>query len=307
MNFGDIRTRWEYMDFIKQAREQKPYRGVEMPKYPLGNRRYSDRYWVPRISLEDKNDWINKSPPIETYYGNTLLGVFYPDNTFEFTGGSYYGGDTMIMSRLLPGWIAHKVNYGGMLFYHKQSRVTHPVYKGMRLRLCDGVPTKDYEVHVNVVDRKATAPIRKQYDEFFKTAGIMLRAMGDEAIYKELHETETMVKSVGKNLLSDVINMNDPAGSVMALVLRYNWAETGSRLHWNNNNWSYKIFCSHSRGGENLVKSIRELLFKELYKEGLEEGKQYLKTKVLKPGEKLGTCNWGHKIFVDGVEVQRIK
>lgn len=306
--FRDIDIRWEYMNFIKQAREEKPYRGMPMPKYPLGKREYSDRYWVPVISEDDKKDWISKSPPIKAYYGNSLLGIYHPDNTFEFKADTYYCvRDTMIMSRLLPGWVSFRINYGGMMFHHKQSRVTHPVHKGMRIRLCDGTPTKNYEVHVNCVDRKLTAPLRKQYDEFFKIAGAMLRTMGDEAIYKELHEIETMVRSGSKNLLSDVININDPAGSVMALALRYDWANTRSRLHWNNNNWSYKIFCNHSRGGENLVKSIKELFFTELYKKGLDEGEQYLMTKIVGVGEKMPTCYWGHKMFVDGVEVQRVR
>lgn len=303
MNFGDIKTKWEYMDFIKQAREEKPYRGVEMPKYPLGNRRYSDRYWVPRIGLEDKDNWMSKSPPIEIYYGNSPLGVFYPDNTFEFAHRHYCGGDTMIMSRLLPGWIAYKIQYGGLIFHHKQTRVTHPVYKAMRIRLCDGAPTKDYEIHINVVDRKATAPLRKEYDEFFKTAGVMLRAMGDDAIYRELQEMHKDSKSHSQREL----NMQDPAGTIMNLVLKYNWADTATRLHYSNNEWSFRIFSSHSRGGENLVKSIKEILFKELYIQGIEEGKQYLKTKIYKPGDKLATCYWGHKIIVDGAEVERIK
>lgn len=308
MTFRDISTRWEYMDFIRQARTDKPYRGTNIVKYPLGKRRYSDRYWTPRIEITDENktNWMNTSPPIEVYYGSTMLGTYHSDNTFEFNNSHYFnGGDVMIVSSMLPGWVSFKSQYGGMMFHHRQSRVTHPVYHGMRIRLCDGAPVRDYEVHVNTVDRKLTAPLRKEYEQFFKTAGIMLRAMGDEAIYKELKEINKTPKSYGEDFARHILEMQDPAFIVMNLVLKYDWAQTTSSLNWNNH-WGFKKFCMHSRGGENLLKGVKELLFKELYKLGMEEGKQYLKVKIFKPGDKLPTCNWGHKMIVDGKEVRRI-
>ena len=262
-------------------------------------------------------DWQSYSPPIAAYYGGTLLGTFYPDNTFEFNGKYLGQGDMTLLSSMLPGWVCTKVQYGGVMFTHRQSRVVHPVYKGMRIRLCDGKPIKDYEVHVNLLDRKLTAPIRKEYEKFFKVAEAMLKAMGDEAIYKEIkaiHQGEVPLRSNENGSpihpryidVLKVIDHNDPAGSVLSLMLRYDWAQILYSISWHND-YAYKKFCVHSRGGENLVKSVKEHFFKEVYKDQMRAGVHLMQTQVFKTGEKMATCYWGHKMLVDGVEVERIR
>lgn len=330
MSFYDIKTRWEYLDFVKQSREQKPYRGHTMPRYPLGNRRYSDRYWTPVIDFEKVKadygvdhkeaieNWNSYADCIETYYGPYRLLTYYKDNTVEFCPNmkSYCQGETQILSRLLPGWVGSKVQYGGMMFHHKHSGQSYPVYHGMRIRICDGKPVKDYEVHVNQLDRKLTAPVRKKYDKFFKIAGAMLRSMGDEAIYKELveiHNGNVPLRATESGTaitynfpdVEQMINLNDPAGSVLNLVMRYDWAQTRYRIsYWPQQH--FPQFCTHSQGGENLLKGVKESFFTELYKDGMRKGENYLKTVVYTTGEKLGTCYWGHKMFVDGQQVERV-
>lgn len=307
MSFYDIEVKLSYEQFIHQAETSKPYRGSKIPKYPIGNRRYSSRHWIPRVSQLNTptTEWIKEQPPIDIFYGSRRLGTFYSDDTFEFPDiVSYHGGENQLINSLLPMWIAAKCQYGGMMVHHKNYDNSHPVYQGMRVRLYDGNPVKDYEVQVYSVDRKLTAPLRKQYEQFFKTAGVMLRAMGDEAIYRELKEIVDDKRQRAVDVL-DVIDVKDPAGSVMLLTLRYNWADVRSKISWDSH-WSFRNFASHSRGGENLLKSIKELFFRDLYQKGLSEGENYLKAKVYKPGQKLGTCTWGHKMFVDGQEVRRI-
>jgi len=329
MSFYDINTRWEYIDFIKQARQEKPYKGNTLPKYPLGRRRYSLRYWTPVIDLlkvkqeygverEDAmQHWWSFADSIEAYYGPYRLLTYYPDNTVAFTPNMRYGqGETQILSRVLPGWVGSKAQYGGMMFTHKHSRVSHPLYEGMRIRICDGQPVNDYEVHVNALDKKLTAPIRKKYDELFKIAGAMLRSMGDDVVYKELIEiykghvplrsTENGTAiTYNFNEVEQIIDPNDPAGSVMNLVMRYDWAQTRYKIQYWPDHY-YKEFCVHSQGGENLVKGVKELFFTELYKDGMRRGENYHKVKVFRTGEKIGTCYWGHKMFVDGKEVKRL-
>ena len=44
-------------------------------------------------------------------------------------------------------------------------------------------------------------------------------------------------------------------------------------------------------------------MYKELYKKS---GDNVYKVKVIKPGDKLVTSEWGSKVYVNGVEVKRI-
>ena len=317
--FADIDTIWEYRQLLDKAAQIKPYRntGALNPKYPLGTRRYSDRYFKPRLDLikhEDINPptWYNyyDKPPIEIYYTDRyMLGTFHPDNTFEFNPsvGSYNQGDTGVVSSVLPGWITSKANYGGLVFYHRQTRTAVPVYENMRIRLCDGMPTDPFELHVNTLDRKKTKSYRAKYDEMFKLSVTMLKAMGSEAIAHELHE---MIKgqvapafNYKHEELSKAYDSNDPAGAVMWLAMRYNISNCRYAHHYQG--YGFRRFLS-SLTPEVLVRNVKNYFYKEIYNEAISKGEDVLKSKIYRYGDKLPTAEWGQKIIVNGVVHKRL-
>lgn len=315
MPFNDIDTAWEYHKFIEWAKEaKKPYRfsSKDKPRYPLGDRRYSDRFFVPRLeSVPEHSEWTNWPVPIEIYYSERyMLGTFHPDDTFEFNpSANHYGqGDIGVLSSVLPGWVSSRVNYGGLVFYHRQTKNVVPVFQGLRIRLCDGTPVQNYEMHVKSLDRKLTKPYRAAHDGMFKTGLTMLRAMGVEGIVKEL---EDMIKgqvvpcvNYKHDDLDKAFYPNDPAGAVLWLTLRYNIHDVESTFRYQNT-WSYKRFM-HFATPENIVKNVRKYFYDEIYNAAKVKGEQVLQTKVYKFGDKLPTVEWGHEIIVDGVKCKRI-
>lgn len=324
-NFKDIKTIWEYSQLIDLAKNNKPYRNAskDSPRYPLGNRRYSDRYFKPRLDSNNKDidfdRWffhhgsLYDRPPIEIYYSDRyMLGTFHSDNTFEFnpSWGSYSQGDNGVVSAVLPGWISSKVSYGGLVFYHRQTRVEVPVHEGMRIRLCDGAPTEPYEMHVTTLDRKKTRPYRQKYDAMFKTALVMLNGMGVEGVLNELHEMHKGQVAPAFNYKHELLershDADDPAGAVLWLALRYNTFDCRYKLGMANTNyWSWHNFVNQMEP-PSLVRSVKNYLYKEVYGQAIERKEDILKSKVYRYGDKLPTVEWGHKMFVNGVERKRL-
>lgn len=325
MNFGDINTVWEYSQFIEQAKSTKPYKGgpKDVLKYPLGKRRYSERYFRPRIDMlpeesrvhMSEDHWFNYhlKPPIEIYYTERfMLGTFHPDNTFEFNPSynTYGQGDASVVSAVLPGWIQCKSQYGGYIFTHRQTRSVVPVFHGLRIRLCDGAPIQDYELHVNFLDRKLTKPYRDRHENMFKVAQPMLRGMGAEAIIKELSEMVRGQVAPAFNYrheeLSKSFSTDDPAGAVMWLALRYNTGNCRWDLqHDHTNAWrAYRIL--HAFAPDTLLNNVKTKFFDEVYTEESRKGVNLFRTKVFKHGDKLPTIGWGSKLIVDGQLRNRI-
>lgn len=325
MSFYDIKSVWEYKHLLQIAKDQKPYRGSnkEQPKYPLGNRRYSDRYFKPCIDLLDKDEqrdikasedpkaWMYFGTPIEIYYTDAYrLGTFYKDSTFEFnpSADGYNQGDTGIMSSVLPGFLYSKVGYGGAVFRHRQTKTEVPVYQGLRIRLCDGRPTEDFEMHVYTLDRKKTKVYREAHDGMFKNGLFMLKAMGVENIFEELKQIAlgkiTLPVDYKHEDLFKSYDHNDAAGAILSLALRYNINDCKYQFSYSNS-WGYQRFLS-SLGPEPLVRSVKNYFYTEVYNEAISRKEEVLQTKIYKFGDKLPTTAWGHKIFVNGVERKRI-
>lgn len=323
-SFQDIKTVWEYYQFLEQASKTKPYKGgsKDVLKYPLGNRRYSDRYFRPRLDMLPEiyqrdisvEEWFNHpaQPPIEIYYTDRyMLGTFHPDNTFEFnpSWGSYGQGDNGVVSAVLPGWIQSKVQYGGCLFTHRQTRIAVPVFEGLRIRLCDGSPVQDYKLQVNFLDKKLTKPYRDKYENMFTVASAMLKGMGAEAIYKELMAmVEGQVAPAFNYKHEDLLKSftaDDPAGAVMWLTLRYNIADCRYRLNGPGSYWATHRLMD-GLDPTNLLKNVRARFFDEVYTEAKAKGENLFRVKTFKHGDKLPTIGWGSKLLVDGQERKRI-
>ena len=322
MPFADIDTVWEYQQLIDKARNIKPYKNSGIvPTYPLGNRRYSNRYFAPVLNacgehiengiVNGEQPWQDFDLPITANYCGKL-GTFYPDNTFEFNPNvAYYGqGEAGVISSMLPGWVESKAQYGGLVFKHRQSRNIVPVFQGLKIRLCDGTPVQDYEIHAKCLDKKLTKKYRNQYDPMFKTGAAMLRAMGVEGTVNELVQMAEGQVSPAYNYnhkeLDKAFDPNDPAGAILWLTLRYNIYECRHRLQRAfSNNWGYQRFIQ-SMGAEVLIHNVRKYFYNEVYNKAIEDGDDVRQTKVYKFGDKIPTVEWGCKIFVDGQEVRRI-
>lgn len=317
MPFYDIKTVWEYKQLAEHASKTKPYRNSskENPRYPLGNRRYSERFYKPRLDLIDEDlrdeEWWYCGPPIEIYYQDRyMLGTFHKDSTFEFNPsfGSYSQGDTGVVSSVLPGWIQSKVNYGGLIFHHKQAKVQVPIYQGLRVRLCDGTPTEPYEMHVHSLDRMKTKPYRKEHDGMFKNGLFMLKAMGAESVVEELKSIALGNIKLERDYKDTDLDMaydpKDPAGAILALALRYNLNNCSCKFSYSNS-WGYQRFLA-SMGPQPLIRSVKNYFYRELYIRARDKGEEVLQTKVYKFGDKMPTTEWGHKILVNGVERKRL-
>ena len=210
------------------------------------------------------------------------------------------------MSAVLPGWIAARANYGGLVFVHRQTKVMLPVYKGMRIRLCDGAPTEPFELHVNTLDRKKTKPHRTQYDQMFKIATAMLSAMGVEKTCNELEEmgkgTVAPTFNYVHEELSEAFDPNDPAGAVLWLALRYNINDCRHGLKYHRSSFWFL----ESLKPKPLIHNVKNHFYSEIYNDVIQKGGDILKSKVYRYGDKLPTTEWGQKILVNGVEHKRI-
>lgn len=316
MGFRDVYHRVSYDHFMAQTRTEQPYRSADgLKRYPLGKRQYSKRYWI----LKDDGT-------ITIHYDGPLLGVVHPDSTFEFrmdvgrTG--YDQGEAMLLTSLvaspeLGGWVMSQAHKGGCVFVLRanedspwKERMIFPVFKGLRVRLSDGKPMTEYEVHTRVLDRKATAPIRKQYETIFKTAKAMITAMGPSAVVQELfHIQNGQIPGALNYLASNVfeaIDVNDPAGMVLNLTMRYDYANLKSHICWRGHlNIPERTERLYTQFQHTHVNAIKEKFMTELYIIALKEGKELVLTKVTGQLDKLPTKAWGQKIVVNGAEVQR--
>lgn len=323
--FTDINTVWEYRQLLEQAFKTKPYKGgsKDVLKYPLGKRRYSERYFRPRIDMLPEvtqehmsvEHWFNHydKPPIEVYYtDNCMLGTFYPDDTFEFnpSHSTYYQGAAGVVSSVLPGWIQCKSQYGGYIFTHRQTRSVVPVFEGLRIRLCDGTPVQNYELQVNFLDKKLTKPYRDRHENMFEVAHAMLKGMGTVAILKELSEMIQGQVAPAFNYkhedLSKSFTTDDPAGAVMWLALRYNIGN----CRWDIDRYHMSTWLSHrlmhTFEPSILLKNVKARFLDEVYTEAGMKGENIFRTKTFKHGDKLPTIGWGSKLLVDGQERKRI-
>ena len=318
MSFRDVYHRDSYDHFMAQTKVEQPYRSADgLKRYPLGHRKYSKRYWI----LKDDGT-------IAIHYDGPLLGVVHPDSTFEFRmdegRDGYEQGEAMLLTSLvarpgLGGWVMSQAHKGGCVFVLRpnedgpwKERMIFPVFKGLRVRLSDGKPMTEYEVHTSILDRKATAPIRKPYETIFKTAKTMISAMGPKAVVEELFFISNGQIPGARNLAAtnvlEAVDLNDPVGMVLNLTMRYDYANLASHTRWHgHSNMHERTERLYAQFQRTHVASIKARFLTELYNDALDEGQELLTTKVTGPLDKLPTSGWGQKIVVNGVETQRYR
>lgn len=316
MSFRDVERAWSYNIFTKYAENNKPYRDSpkDRPRYPLGARRYSNRFYEPvGMSKESiPTNWMYSKAPVALYYGErNKLGIYHPDDTFEFVSDLGYGqGEALLVSAVLPGYLYCDSQCGGYLFKHMKTGYIVPVFEGLRIRVCDGLPLQNYEIHVNVLDKKKTKAFREGHERMFKTGLAVLKAMGSEAIMNELSamidgQVSPAINYVHKNVHESYDSL-DPGGSLLWLALRYNINDVQYHAKYKHvNTWGWENFRRVTIP-ETIVRNVKTRFYDELYHNAIEKGDEICKSKVVKFGDTLPTVKWGYKIVLtDTGEVRK--
>jgi hypothetical protein len=306
--FSDVNYRKRFSDYLNQTKNEKPYRSADGKiRYPLGNRRYSNRHW----------EFLNNNPnsgSILLYYQNSLLGIAHSDDSFEYrmeVGRTSYGqGEAGAVSQAGPGWVYSCSNLGGGIYQTKKYRsgeesVKYPLFEGLRVNMSDGLihHSCQYLLHTNILNRKETTQYRKPYEQMFKLADIMLRNMQSDAIHHEFDDHILAFKSVrygDEAMLQYALqNPDDAVATVMRLAVVFNYKSTSYSSRY--------LVRSHSKEMDTttMVKSIRTIFYEHLYSKASETNSKLFTEKVTQPGGKLPTAGWGQEVRLNGVAVKR--
>jgi hypothetical protein len=307
--FSDVNYRKKFSDYLNQTKNEKPYRSADGKiRYPLGNRRYSNRHW----------EFLNNNPnsgSILLYYQNSLLGIAHSDDSFEYrmeVGRTSYGqGEAGAVSQAGPGWVYSCSNLGGGIYQTKKYRsgeesVKYPLFEGLRVNMSDGLihHSCQYLLHTNILNRKETTQYRKPYEQMFKLADIMLRNMQLDAIHHEFDDHILAFKSVryGDEAMLEFAlqNTDDAVATVMRLAVVFNYKSTSYSSRYLVRSYSNSLIDTTA-----MVKSIRTMFYEHLYSKASETNSKLFTEKVTQPGGKLPTASWGQEVRLNGVAVKR--
>ena len=307
--FSDVNYRKRFSDYLNQTKNEKPYRSADGKiRYPLGNRRYSNRHW----------EFLNNNPnsgSILLYYQNSLLGIAHSDDSFEYRmevgRTSYDQGEAGAVSQAGPGWVYSCSNLGGGIYQTKKYRsgeesVKYPLFEGLRVNMSDGLihHSCQYLLHTNILNRKETTQYRKPYEQMFKLADIMLRNMQSDAIKHEFDDHILAYKSMrygDEPMLEFALqNPDDAVATVMRLGVWFNYKSLTYTARYLARSYQNDLVDTTA-----LVKSVRARFYEYLYSKASETNSKLFTEKVTQPGGKLPTAGWGQEVRLNGVAVKR--
>jgi len=218
-----------YLRLTRITENQKPYRG-STTRFPLGGRKeirkcfyvreengqtvyditYGYRWHLRPLTKEEyeaRKALGDKSIVHYTYAGEPeaygwhesvphKVGTVRPDNTFEFTAGTYDQGDRQFLSAYTYGWFSNDSRRGGMIFTSssRSPKTMFPIWRGMRVDCETMCPVDDYKVVTKQVDRKASKPLTSKYKGFIKTSETMLSVMDWRSFIGMAEEVHTQYK-----------------------------------------------------------------------------------------------------------------
>jgi len=191
MSFNDVYqlrlSSWEKL--LEMVKNTPPYRGTTN-KYPLGARKYSNRYL------------LFKGDHAEVHYGNyhkSHLCNLWEDDTVEFVRDGHYGQgiNQLISAFLYPLFAADDCKQGGTVIYNldKSNKDNHPIFPGLRIhtKTMELHPSVSYKRFYNVVDRSKSKEIRAKWEDKLKSVYAFFMAGDPVEIYedaKKLRYTE---------------------------------------------------------------------------------------------------------------------
>ena len=290
MSFADLWGRGDYALLKKITEEQKPYRGTTN-KYPLGNRKYSDRYFL----------WEGDEVHIHYY---RKLGVLRSDNTFEFDvktnahGYAYLNqGENSFLSALFKSCVQTMSRKGGTVLKHNDK--FHAVFNGLRFYTHNKTLHESchYDVVLPKVNRAKAKELRQEYENMFKLGAVMLRASGMEVVSKDIKEHARQRVNEWpsiKGLPTELIDLNNPYDSLLKIAVHYN--VNGCIYYMSHYNHFPR---SHSFDG--FIEGIKRKFLKQLYLE-----KKPFDYIVIKGGENYSSNEWDVGIVANGRSVHMI-
>jgi len=322
-----------------------PYRG-SLNRFPIGNRRHNNKYFlvgedngervfnivhgqhwkhVP-LTVQEYDELAKQGSPRLNKYQNSddkweyykydvmpnILGVVRPDNTFEFTGGSYGQGDRGILSSWSQGWFSTDSRRGGMVWTSRTSlgvRVM-PIYHNLRISCDTLTPTKPITVIGRKVDRKVGKTLLAQYQDFYKTTEVMTKAMDYEVFVRTTVEVvkEYFGEDVSQTAWhwqtckqkADAIIHTAPLDAAILYIMGW---DIGS-MRWNLRRFmdtQYGRYSAYEDTPHDMFINLKRKLNKEIYKanDGVFKKVEYTNGEAFPPSE------WGYTIMVDGEEVRQ--
>lgn len=242
--FDDIVGKINYKVLDSKRHSVSPIRGHNA--WPIGNRAYSARHFVPRDDGSYELWYWNLSSKSVTRETNaeklSPLAIVHPDNTIEIvTTRPMYQSDYWMLNsgmRNTLSWVgrtdlnptlATSVKYGGVYAQYRGKRIL-PVFQGMRWNLDTGKFHDDHAFKVNkwVVDRKLSNAIRSRYAEEIKVCKVMVRQFDEKSFTKFIIDVAKDAEDFVKPFLDkEGLEMHYTHGMMWD---RLNWGETGKKL-----------------------------------------------------------------------------
>lgn len=275
MSFNDVYqlrlSSWAKL--LEMVKDVKPYRGTTN-KYPLGNRKYSNRYL------------LFKGDHAEVHYGSYRLSHLcnlWEDDTVEFVREKHYGQgiNQLISAFLYPLFTADVCKQGGTVIYNldKSNKDNHPIFQGLRIhtKTMELHPSVSYKRFYKVVDRVKSKEIRAKWENKLKAVYAFFMAGDPEEMYRESRKLYWR-----SDLTPDDM---DPYEAFMRIGAHKRV------IHLNNNKWQRGPNLTTKR--KETYDAIRKHFFDWLYvcHEAFEE-------KEAEIGKAVPAGNWGVRVEV---------
>ena len=321
-----------------------PYRG-SVNRFPIGSRRHNTKYFLVReedghrvfdivhgqrwrhvtlTKAEHDNLAKQGSTKLRSYqHGDgtweyytyevspNILGVVRPDNTFEFTSGSYGQGDRGILSTYGHGELSTNSRMGGMVWtgrlHGNGERGAYPIYYGMRVNCESMQPTKPITVIGRKVDRKVGKDLLAGYASFYSTTEVMTKAMDYEVFVRTMGDV--MNDHMGGDIAQDHTVYSAKAEALIhtapldaAMLYMMGWDIGGMR--WNLRRFldtNFSRYSAHEDTPHTMFLNLKRRLNKEIYK----AHEQVFKKVEYVNGEMYPPSEWGYTVMVDGQEVKQ--
>lgn len=149
--------------------------------------KYRHKYTAKQIKdwwYENDDDWS-----IYLYKPRTHL-ILRADNTIEFTESYYAQGERQFINGgwSRRGYLASRVNYGGMVYYTDGGNFVIPIFKGFRFNpdTNEVHESSKYEVTNRLIDRKASKEIVKKYEDKFNFAKAMFSNLPNDLFQEQI-------------------------------------------------------------------------------------------------------------------------
>jgi hypothetical protein len=285
---------------LKLITEHGAYRGSEGSNgaYPLGDRKYSNRHFRP---LEDgsyalyyahRESMDNRVKENTDANLRAPFAIVRPDNTIEFTRGTGYQSENLILRGLLNANVTHSKPHEGTVIANHATM--HPMFQGLKLDLDTMQTAKPYELYAKVLIREKANELIKQFDDFKVISMTMFNAMNGSGINEMVEEMRLMARA-NKPERGAFIEAYNKGHYVDALMLFF----------FNDLNFWYYIDANEERIKmlKTRVQNKLKLKFNEYV---IRQNDSPYKLVQLETGKPFRSSKWGYKIVQDGENVIRL-